>query len=164
MIREVTAATRNSGARAARGEWLFFVDADTRIHAGAVASALRHMKKGAVGGGVPAWFDRNEIVPLYGKLLGWLLAFFSPTAYFLVLLFVARHPMPYRLPETLVAALFCLIPVVALLTCEALVWSARMRVRWKIAALVLTLSASVLQAVVLVVVLRIILITAIAYP
>jgi hypothetical protein len=53
------AATRNSGARAARGERLFFVDADTRIHSRVVASALHQMDRGAVGGGAPAWFDRN---------------------------------------------------------------------------------------------------------
>ena len=45
------AATRNSGARAARGERFFFIDADTTINARAVASALRSMDKGAVGGG-----------------------------------------------------------------------------------------------------------------
>src|SRR5262249_32992499 len=45
------AATRNSGARASRGERLFFVDADTTINSRAVTSALRAMDKGAVGGG-----------------------------------------------------------------------------------------------------------------
>src|SRR5436305_2557137 len=35
------AATRNSGARAAQGERLFFVDADTTINLRALASALR---------------------------------------------------------------------------------------------------------------------------
>jgi glycosyltransferase involved in cell wall biosynthesis len=51
------AATRNSGARAATGERLFFVDADTTINPRAVASALRAMDKGAVGGGAPVRFD-----------------------------------------------------------------------------------------------------------
>src|SRR4029079_8077114 len=45
------AATRNSGARSAQGEGLFFVDADTSIHVRALASALRAMDKGAAGGG-----------------------------------------------------------------------------------------------------------------
>jgi glycosyltransferase involved in cell wall biosynthesis len=45
------AATRNAGARAATGERLFFVDADTIINSRVVASALRCMDKGAVGGG-----------------------------------------------------------------------------------------------------------------
>src|SRR5688572_25807884 len=37
------AATRNSGGRAARGDRLFFVDADTTINTRAVAAALRYM-------------------------------------------------------------------------------------------------------------------------
>jgi len=64
------AATRNSGARAARGDRIFFIDADTIINPGAVAAALRAMDKGAVGGGAPAWFDKHEIVPLYIRLVG----------------------------------------------------------------------------------------------
>src|SRR6267142_250624 len=44
------AATRNSGGRAARGERLFFVDADTTINPRVVTAALRHMNKGAAGG------------------------------------------------------------------------------------------------------------------
>jgi glycosyltransferase involved in cell wall biosynthesis len=59
------AATRNSGARAARGERLFFVDADTTINPRAVASALRYMDNGATGGGAPTWLARGEMVPLY---------------------------------------------------------------------------------------------------
>jgi glycosyltransferase involved in cell wall biosynthesis len=67
------AATRNAGARAAQGERLFFVDADTTISSRVVASALRYMDKGAVGGGAPARFD--SAAPLYAHLLliwfGW---------------------------------------------------------------------------------------------
>jgi glycosyltransferase involved in cell wall biosynthesis len=62
-------ATRNAGAYAARGERLFFVDADTSITAGVVASALRSMDKGAAGGGALARFD--GAVPLYAQLLLW---------------------------------------------------------------------------------------------
>jgi glycosyltransferase involved in cell wall biosynthesis len=61
------AATRNSGARSAGGERLFFVDADTSINPRVVASALRRMDKGAVGGGAPARFQ--EDAPLYARLL-----------------------------------------------------------------------------------------------
>jgi len=61
------AATRNSGGRAARGERLFFVDADTIINPRVVASALRCMDKGAVGGGATVWFE--GVVPLYIRLL-----------------------------------------------------------------------------------------------
>jgi hypothetical protein len=63
------AATRNSGARAARGERIFFVDADTTINARAVAEALKAMDNGAVGGGGPTWLGKDEIVPLYIRLI-----------------------------------------------------------------------------------------------
>lgn len=66
------AATRNSGGRAARGDRLFFVDADTTINPRAVVSALRAMDKGAVGGGAPTLLGKNEVVPLYGRLMGYL--------------------------------------------------------------------------------------------
>src|SRR5579864_3101988 len=51
------AATRNSGGRAATGGRFFFVDADTTINPRAVASALRYLDKGAVGGGAPTLFE-----------------------------------------------------------------------------------------------------------
>ena len=66
------AATRNSGARAANGDRFFFVDADTTINARAVASALRQMDKGAVGGGGPVWLGKNESVPMYIRLVAFL--------------------------------------------------------------------------------------------
>lgn len=71
------AATRNSGARASNGERVFFVDADTTVNPRAVASALRAMDNGAVGGGVMTWVDMNESVPLYARLL-LVLLFFAP--------------------------------------------------------------------------------------
>lgn len=63
------AATRNSGGRAALGERLFFVDADTTINPRAVASAMQYLDAGAVGGGGPTWIERDEIVPLYIRLI-----------------------------------------------------------------------------------------------
>ena len=45
------AAARNAGARAARGEVLVFVDADTRVDAAVIAAALAALRRGAVGGG-----------------------------------------------------------------------------------------------------------------
>src|SRR5262245_55271050 len=45
------AATRNAGAGAARGEWFFFVDADTIIQSRVLVSALKHLEQGAAGGG-----------------------------------------------------------------------------------------------------------------
>src|SRR5213592_4895899 len=61
------AATRNSGARAAQGERFFFVDAETIISPGVLASALRSLDKGAAGGGAPARFEADA--PLYARLL-----------------------------------------------------------------------------------------------
>ena len=51
------AATRNAGARQARGEILFFVDADTLVNAPVVQSALRSIREGAVGGGCAPRFE-----------------------------------------------------------------------------------------------------------
>ena len=68
------AATRNSGAHAAQGERLFFVDADTTIHSRALSSALRAMDNGAVGGAAPTRFD--AAAPLYAHLLLWWLGLF----------------------------------------------------------------------------------------
>src|SRR6266404_5302978 len=64
------AATRNSGGRAACGERLFFVDADTTINPRAVASALRYMDNGAVGGGAATLFE--GVVPLYVRFVAFL--------------------------------------------------------------------------------------------
>jgi glycosyltransferase involved in cell wall biosynthesis len=74
------AATRNSGARAAQGERLFFVDADTTINPRAVASAVRWMDKGAVGGGASTWLEGP--VPLYGRLIALLCVIFAKLAGF----------------------------------------------------------------------------------
>lgn len=50
-------ATRNSGAKAARGDRLIFVDADTRVNAAVIRAALAAMDAGAVGGGAEVRFD-----------------------------------------------------------------------------------------------------------
>jgi glycosyltransferase involved in cell wall biosynthesis len=63
------AATRNAGGRTARGEFLFFVDADTVISPQVVAAALRQLDRRAAGGGAPARFQGP--VPLYAHLLMW---------------------------------------------------------------------------------------------
>jgi len=51
------ARTRNAGAREARGERLFFVDADTLVTPALIADALRALDLGAVGGGALMRFD-----------------------------------------------------------------------------------------------------------
>jgi glycosyltransferase involved in cell wall biosynthesis len=61
------AATRNSGAKAASGEMLFFVDADTWINPNVVREAIAAIRDGAVGGGAPIAFD--EPIPFYARLL-----------------------------------------------------------------------------------------------
>lgn len=61
------AATRNSGAKAATGELLFFVDADTRINADVIGEATSAVRAGAVGGGAATTFD--EPIPLYARLV-----------------------------------------------------------------------------------------------
>src|SRR5687768_7122000 len=63
------AATRNSGARAAMGDRIFFVDADTVVNSRALAAALRVMDQGAVGGGAPVWVEGP--VPLYVRIIEW---------------------------------------------------------------------------------------------
>jgi glycosyltransferase involved in cell wall biosynthesis len=61
------AATRNAGARAATGELLVFVDADTVVNHAVVRGAVEAMRAGAVGGGCDFHFDGH--VPWYGRVL-----------------------------------------------------------------------------------------------
>jgi glycosyltransferase involved in cell wall biosynthesis len=61
------AATRNAGARAATGDLLFFVDADTTVTPRAVRAAVGALRRGAVGGGSAVRFDGP--VPLYATVL-----------------------------------------------------------------------------------------------
>ncbi|WP_300649611.1 glycosyltransferase [Hydrogenophaga sp.] len=69
------AATRNAGARAARGDVFIFVDADTLVHETLVVLALQALREGAVGGGAVVRFDgamplhARVTVPLVVKLL-----------------------------------------------------------------------------------------------
>jgi cellulose synthase/poly-beta-1,6-N-acetylglucosamine synthase-like glycosyltransferase len=61
------ATARSAGASIATGEYLFFIDADTRITSGALAEALIALDKGAAGGGGPMAFDPP--VPRYVPVL-----------------------------------------------------------------------------------------------
>jgi glycosyltransferase involved in cell wall biosynthesis len=60
------AAVRNAGARAARGDILFFVDADTWISPAHVANALTALKSGWAGGG--ARVVPEGPIPMWGRL------------------------------------------------------------------------------------------------
>jgi cellulose synthase/poly-beta-1,6-N-acetylglucosamine synthase-like glycosyltransferase len=61
------AATRNAGARVARGDLFFFVDADTVVTSAAVRAAVRAVRGGVIGGGCVFRFDCE--LPLYARFL-----------------------------------------------------------------------------------------------
>jgi glycosyltransferase involved in cell wall biosynthesis len=65
--RRQIAATRNAGARAARGDLLIFVDADTLVTPEVLRAAVQAVHRGAVGGGCAVRFDKP--VPLYARIL-----------------------------------------------------------------------------------------------
>ncbi len=60
-------AVRNAGARAARGEVFFFVDADTQVNERAVGAAIGVLRTGAAGGACVFEFDGPE--PLWGRII-----------------------------------------------------------------------------------------------
>src|SRR5947208_7274536 len=64
--RRQIAAARNAGARAARGEYLFFVDADTRITRTHIVEAVAALEGGYAGGSARVAVD--GFVPLWGRV------------------------------------------------------------------------------------------------
>lgn len=60
------AAARNAGARAARGDVLFFVDADTRISAAHVGGALHALEFGCAGGSARVQVDGR--IPIWAQI------------------------------------------------------------------------------------------------
>ena len=64
--RRQIAASRNAGARAARGDYLFFVDADTRIKQTHIAEAIAALGEGYAGGSARVVTD--GFVPLWGRI------------------------------------------------------------------------------------------------
>jgi glycosyltransferase involved in cell wall biosynthesis len=68
--RRQIAAARNTGARKARGDILFFVDADTRIAPRHVSAALTALRSGCAGGG--ARMEINEEIPPWARLFVYL--------------------------------------------------------------------------------------------
>ena len=65
--RRQIAASRNAGVSAARGEYLFFVDADTRINRAHVTGGIATLENGYAGGGARVAMD--GFVPFWGRLL-----------------------------------------------------------------------------------------------
>jgi glycosyltransferase involved in cell wall biosynthesis len=64
--RRQIAAARNAGARVARGDVLFFVDADTRISREHITNALASLDAGDAGGSARVTVDGT--VPLWGRV------------------------------------------------------------------------------------------------
>ena len=64
--RRQIAASRNAGARASRGDILFFVDADTRISAVHISDALRALEAGCSGGS--ARVDVDGTIPRWARI------------------------------------------------------------------------------------------------
>jgi GT2 family glycosyltransferase len=63
-------ASRNSGAAAASGDWLLFMDADSRLSPATLAETLKLMRSGAcVGGGALISFSPRP--PAWGLALTW---------------------------------------------------------------------------------------------
>src|SRR5207237_2429641 len=65
--RRQIAAARNAGARAGLGEYLFFVDADTRISASHVTQAIAALEAGYAGGSARVAID--GVIPPWGRVL-----------------------------------------------------------------------------------------------
>src|SRR5437867_12659490 len=65
--RRQIAAARNAGASAARGEYLFFVDADTRINNTHVTEAMALLEVGYTGGSARGVMD--GFIPLWSRIL-----------------------------------------------------------------------------------------------
>jgi hypothetical protein len=84
-------------------------------------------------------------IPLHRwSLAVWLLAFFSPTTYFLLLLLADRFRVAPP-PEQFVALLFYLIPLLALLVCESVVWVSTKPIARRIGWMLFTLFAMLVQ-------------------
>ena len=65
--RRLISAARNAAARAARGDVIIFVDADTRVHAAAMSQAIALLQSGCIGGGALVRFDGR--VPAWAAVI-----------------------------------------------------------------------------------------------
>src|SRR5207237_7363763 len=64
--RRQIAAARNAGARAAQGDYLFFVDADTRINPNHIYEAIAALAAGYAGGSARVTTDGT--IPMWGRI------------------------------------------------------------------------------------------------
>ena len=65
--RRQIAASRNAGARTAQGEYLFFIDADTRINQAHVSGGIAALESGCAGGSARVAMD--GFIPFWGRML-----------------------------------------------------------------------------------------------
>jgi glycosyltransferase involved in cell wall biosynthesis len=65
--RRQIAASRNAGGRAARGDYLLFVDADTRINPAHMSGVLDALEAGYAGGSARVAMD--GFIPVWGRML-----------------------------------------------------------------------------------------------
>ena len=100
-------------------------------------------------------------LPVWLSTVVWLSAFLSPTACFLLL--ILANKLRINLPAMFAWSLLFVIPVVALLICESVVWSCSKTVGREIGWMLFTLLAMLLQFAVILVILRAILVTTIGY-
>jgi hypothetical protein len=92
--------------------------------------------------------QHSRSLPVWWSAVNWLAVFLSPTACFLLLIIADRWQVPAP-PAGFVVALFCLIPVVALVVCGRVAWLSKLNLRWRVGWLVLTVLAMLLQCGVL---------------